>query len=249
MHSAMNESEIILVRINSNRIPPGSPPKSHGRKDSHTRRVRCLPACVRLDGRVLTSADAGFVMPPAYVETAPPPVPFVMPPAYVEPAVPPAATAPQTLIPDIFDPDGPEPLLPGTPNPPALTPQLPTGPDYTFPPRDPVPIAQPAPTLTPTLTPTAFVTAPPVPVTQPPANQPWPDPTQPAPVPDLDQVPIPPAPFTGPPLSEWAPGSHWGPPVDPKAPPLPDPTIIGPIIGYDPVDYFFYFYPWQQEKP
>lgn len=246
MHSAMNESEIILVRINSNRIPPGNSPKSHGRRDSHTSRGRCRPACVPLDGRVLTSADLVAVMPPAYVETAPPPVPFAMPPAYIEPAVPPAATAPQTLVPDIFDPDGPEPLLPGIPNPPALTPQLPTGPDYTFPPRDPMPIAQPAPTLTPTV----LFPAPPLPITLPPSNQPWPDPTQTLPgPPDPDPVPIPLAPFTGPPLSQWAPGWPTDQPVDPKAPPLPDPVIIGPIIGFDPVDYFFYFYPWQQEKP
>lgn len=80
------------------------------------------PSIESLDRRDVPS----LLMPAAYV--SPPPA-VVLPPA-----VPPYQPGPQTLISNIFDPNESEQLLPPWPNPPALTPQLPTGPDYTFPP-------------------------------------------------------------------------------------------------------------------
>lgn len=85
----------------------------------------CKPSVEFLDRRDVPA----IVMPVAYVESAPPPPVVVLPPA-----VPAYQPPPQTLIPNIFDIDEPEQLLPPYPNPPQLTPQLPTGPDYTFPP-------------------------------------------------------------------------------------------------------------------
>lgn len=83
------------------------------------------PSVEALDARDVPS----FVVPTAYIEPAPPQPVIALPPA-----VPAYQPPPQVLIPNIFDPDMPEQLLPPYANPPALTPQLPTGPDYTFPP-------------------------------------------------------------------------------------------------------------------
>lgn len=83
------------------------------------------PSIEFLDRRDVPSV----VIPVAYVDPAPPPSAGVLPPA-----VPPYQPGPQTVIPNIFDPDEPEQLLPPYANPPQLTPQLSTGPDYTFPP-------------------------------------------------------------------------------------------------------------------
>lgn len=79
-----------------------------------------LPDYVSLDERVLASADVGFVMPPAYVETAPPPAPFVMPPAYIDPY----STTPPSKPPLI------EPAVPQDPSLPPLKP-------YNGPPLEP----------------------------------------------------------------------------------------------------------------
>lgn len=88
-----------------------------------------------------------IVMPVAYVDPAPTPQIVVIPPG-----VPPYRPGPQTMIPDIFDPDEPEQLLPPYANPPQLTPQLPTGPDSTFPPfKYPIPGVSKPPTVPPAL--------------------------------------------------------------------------------------------------
>lgn len=185
------------------------------------------------------------VMPPAFnypYDQEPSPPPLDMPPAYIGPSPGDLAFNPDITklpIPLRQDPGamfgvGRNVTInppPATPQPPPLSPPPPTLP----------PLPAPLPTTTPTL-PRAMpfqldanalaMAPPPEPYMPPhvlsdpaPADRPGPDPGFPVLHPDM------------PPLTEWAPGSHWGGPPLPSDPPrLPLQFIV---TEGDPIDFIF----------